>query len=188
VDPLSLDDSSGEGIGDGFDASSLGLSGTDAFSLDFAGEVPLQGSDVALDFTAGSVFAGGATDLPSNPNLYHDVNLSGVSDPAPDGSSLDTGISLNGAGSAPSSYSSQMTTSSDISSVSNLFAGFSKFGASLGGLLTSQGSPARATVGMPIANGNPNRSVPPTSISGSHATLLVVIAIILVAVLYAGGE
>src|SRR5258708_7437442 len=91
----SLDDSSGEALGDGLDSSALDLSGAD-YSYNF--DDTLQGSSLDL---GGVGDTGGVTDYNS---LEDQFNLSGVSDPMVS-DSLDSGLwDTNGAGSAVSSH------------------------------------------------------------------------------------
>jgi hypothetical protein len=183
LDFSSLDDSMGESLGSGFDSSALDLSGSDAFSLDFLGEEPLQGSDLALGSTDGFVSTAGVSDLSSlEDNFFHDSSLSGVSDP-PVSSISEFPWSLNGSGTAASSTK---TISSDVSGISNLFAGLTKFGASIGSMV-SGGSSQRAAVGSPMPGVNPNK-LSATSISGSHATLLIVVVLVLAGAVVMGGR
>jgi hypothetical protein len=184
---VSLDDSGGESLGDGLDFSALTSSGDSAFSLDFAGEEPLQGSTVGLDISDGSTYGGAVTDL-AQQDFGFDQSLSGISDPAPSWSQ-DNGVSLNGSGTAASSYHALDDYSVDSGfDVTNLFASVGKYGSALGGIVSAQGfSPNRATVGAGYPNGNPNR-LNPTSISGTHAALLCVLAGVLIVVLIAGGD
>lgn len=187
-DSSSLDDSMGESLGSGFDSSALDLSGSDAMSLDFLGEEPLQGSDLALGSTDGIVSTAGVSDLSTldegatGIDFFHDSSLSGVSDP-PVSSISEFPWSLNGSGTAASSTKS---ISSDISGMSNLFAGLTKFGASLGSMLSGQSS-QRAAVGSPLPGVNPNK-LSATSISGSHATLLIVVVLVLAGAVVMGGR
>jgi len=182
----SLDDSGGESLGDGLDFSALTSSGDSAFTLDFAGEEPLQGSPVDLNFDEGTTFGGSITDISQTDHSY-DQSLSGISDPPP--SWTDDGPSLNGSGIASSSYHSLDDYSQESGfDINNLFASVSKFGTALGGMVASNGYvPNRATVGAPYPNGNPNR-LNVTSISGTHAAVLCVIAGVLILVLLSGGE
>lgn len=184
-DPSIFGDGGGESFGNGLDNSALDLSGSDAFSLDFLGETPLQGNDVALSFSDGTTYAGGITDLPQSSNydsFFHDTSLSGVSDPSPHLSA--SGPSLNGSGSALSQYSSSIPIS-DTLGQSSLFSAINKFGTSFATLLHSPS--AAASPGFPPANGNPNYKTR-SSISGSHAALLVGVALLLVAAIALGGS
>jgi hypothetical protein len=183
VDLSLLDDNMGEALGDGLDASADGLSGTDAMTLDFLGEEPLQGSNIALDFSDGAASNASVTDFSGFDDPFaHDTSLSGVSDPPPH-PTLDSGSSLNGAGTAASQYS---PASSELGGVDELFSSVGKFGASLGALILHSG-PSHAMVGAPVPGVNPNKSSF-TSISGGHVTLLLVVVVILAGVVVFGDN
>ena len=184
MDDFSLDDNMGESLGEGLDSSAIGSSGVDAMSLDFLGEAPLQGSNVALDFSDGLASNASISELSGLDDFGHDFSLSGVSDPPPH-FSLEEGSSFNGAGSAGSQYGS---VSRDISGTSNLFGSVAKFGTSLGSLLAGKGMmPNPAAIGSAVQGGNPNKGSF-ASISGSHVTLLVVVVVILAGAVLLGGQ
>jgi hypothetical protein len=178
------DDSMGESLGAGLDSSALGISGDQAFSLDFLGEEPLQGSNIALDFSDGLASNARISDLGSlTDDLSHDVSLSGVSDPAPHWS-LDEGYSLNGSGTASPMYAPH--NYEDVSALSTLYSSVQKFGTAAGSLLAShQATPV--TYGQAIPNVNPNKSSL-TSISGAHLTVLLVAVVIVAGVVAFGSQ
>lgn len=183
MDFSSYDDSMGESFGTGLDSSALDLSGSDALSLDYQGEVPMQGGDLSLDWSDGSTYSGGVGDLAQGGgSFWDDMSLSGVSDPAPSWDA--SGFSWNGSGSADSSYHSGVDITRNISGISDMFSSVAKFGASIGSLLNSPSQPA--TLGRSL-NQNPNRSSA-TSISGSHATVLVVVVVLLIGAVALGGS
>lgn len=171
-----LDEYTGDGIGDGLTDSSVAFSGD---SLDEPDLGP-TGSTLQLDYTGGYTSSG-----VSDPwGEFDDLNLSGASDPAP---SWDESLpySDNGAGYAASTHA---LTPSGTSELSSLFSAFTKFGASVGGLLTHQPAPAPYTIapgGSTAANPNIKRT---TGITNTHALLILVVIGGLILVISLGGE
>lgn len=171
----SLDDSSGESLGDGLDSSALDLSGSSMF--DDTSE-PLQGSGLTLD----DQYAPSVTDPLSD---YQDASLTGISDPIQDSEGWDTGNSdTNGAGSAPSSHPYDVSSPDDVS---GMFSAVGKFGASIGQLFMSGSASSAPRVGGPLMNVNPNRTIS-HSIASSHAFLMVGIVVVVGAAIVFGGK
>lgn len=165
----SLDDSSGESLGDGLDFGASSLTGDTA--LDDGFDDTDIGSSLDL---AGAGVGSGVTDSPS---LDDQFNLSGVSDAIPS-ETLDSGSDdTNGSGSAADVHIASSSAAA-ASSTSSVFSGIAKFGSSIGQLLAGHGATGTVVAGAP-ANANPNRSI----VSGLTAgnTLFIVGVVIVVA-------
>lgn len=164
----SLDDSSGENIGDGLDGGALDLSGSETLD-DFSQSTEIGSS---LDLADANV-SEGATGAPS---LLDQYSLSGVTDPMAS-DTLDTGVSdTNGAGSAASTHPATSSQTGAFDS-STFFSGVGKFGASIGQLFAAGTASTGAVVSSGIPNANPNR-VALGGITTSHAVLIVGVVIV----------
>jgi hypothetical protein len=171
----SLDDSSGEALGDGLDSGALDLSGAD-----WTFDDTLQGSSLDL---GGVGDTGGVTDYNT---LENEFNLSGVSDPIAS-DSLDSGEwDTNGAGSAASTHP-LVSSSSASDNVSTFLGGISKFGASIGQLFARGGASAQPTYAGTPVNANPNKPLV-NGVSSGNALLLVGLVVIVGAVVVLGGN
>lgn len=177
LDITTLDDSSGEALGEGLDSSALDLSGS---SADLSFDDLLQGSSVELggDFNSASIFDG------SQNSLDDQYNLAGVSEAAPSESFDSLEWDTNGAGSATTVHPS---TSTSPENVSTWFSGIAKFGASIGQMFASGGASARPVVAGAPLNTNPNRTGV-TGITTSHAFLLIAVVVGIGAVVALGGK
>jgi hypothetical protein len=171
----SLDDSSGEALGDGLDSSAIDLSGAD-FSFDDT----LQGSPIDLggDGETGSVFDGAGL------SLEDQFNLSGASDPMAS-DSLDSGEwDTNGAGSAASTHP---LTASSSDGLNTILGGVAKFGASIGQLFARGGASTQPVYAGAPANLNPNRTLV-RGVSSGNALLLVCVVVVIGAAVALGGK
>lgn len=169
-----LDEYTGDGIGDGLSDSSTGFSGDSLEDLD-----PV-GSGLQLDYSSGYADFG----TYDSPDAFGDLSLSGESDPAP---SWDESLlsSDNGSGYAASTH---VLAPSGTSELSSIFSAIGKFGASFGSMLTHQPAPAPYTLapgGSTAANPNIKRT---TGITNTHAIVLLVVLGGLILVISLGGE
>lgn len=173
-----------------FDDSSLGLTGVDTLSPDYAGDSALLGSTLQLDTGELGITDYSVGDL-GDPTLgassLDDWSLGGASDPAPSAWD-DLGFSDNGSGSAAPSDGARPSPSLQAAS---LIGGFEKFGSSIAALLlnSNNGSHVAVAPGGSLRAANPNNSgVAQYGITGSHAVLIAVVAGILIVVVLAGGS
>lgn len=170
------DDSSGESLGDGLDASALGLSSV-LQSGDLSQETEIGSS---LDL-AGAGVPGGVTDPLSTDEQY---NLSGVTDPIAS-EVFDTGDSeSNGAGSAASTHPLTATSTFDAST---LFSGAEKFGSSIAQFFFKGASQPGPVIAAPLPYANPNKPIV-HGISTPMAVALILGVVVLGGLIASGGS
>ncbi len=175
----SLDDSSGESLGDGFDPGAVDLTGGDYFGDSF-GDDTLQGSPIDLggDGETGSIFDGASLSLDDQ------YSLSGSTEAAPswffDSGEWDS----NGAGSAPTVHPASISSPGELSTI---FSGLGKFGASIGQLFIRGSAPTAPMYAGAPANANPNRTLV-HGLSSGNALLLVVLVVGVGAFVVMGGK
>lgn len=174
--PFSFDDSGGEALGSGLDASALDVSGSE--SLDDN----LQSTQLGSSIDLGGV---GVTEAATGePSLEDQFNLSGVSDAIPS-EFLDSGIAdNNGTGSAPSVHYGEASVT-HAAGLSGLFAGIGKFGSSIGQMFAPHAATTTPTLFSGQVNANPNRVSAP-GIGASHALMVVGVVLLLGAVIVGG--
>lgn len=162
----------GDGLGSGIADSQTGWDGIDQVDNPDPGTAE-PGSSVQLDTTGGIADDLAISDLYNGHTALDSVNLAGNTETAPNPSST-YGVSDNGAGAAAHNLSGT-TPSVGAPQVNMMLNALGKFGTGIASLVT--GNRAAVVNGQPIGAAGSRLIVPrpPTSISKSNFTLILVV-------------